>query len=275
MTIAARRRVYWVLFVSACLCLAAFVPLYLFLVRMPAEPGFLVKSDAFARFKLFGLSVSSPRLAGASIGLCALYASLTLGLILFSFRKTVSAEVYFYAFWVLSLGFETLRLAIFGLAAVNGSQYWQILTTKALLFVRYAGYLSLIASGVYAAGFRNEKLGMVAVFIHAIAMAIAAAMPVNTGSFATTLELRPGYRELHASFYAIASVLTVANFLYAVRSTGEQSYKLVALGCAACLIGRHILVSQLNPFVVVTGFALLVTGSWLFISRLHAYYLWQ
>jgi len=73
----------------------------------------------------------------------------------------------------------------------------------------------------------------------------------------------------------MASMLTVANFLYAVRSTGEPSYKLVALGCAAFLIGRQILVSQLNPFAIIAGFALLVTGSWLFISKLHSYYLWQ
>jgi len=26
---------------------------------------------------------------------------------------------------------------------------------------------------------------------------------------------------------------------------------------------------------MVTGFVLLVAGSWLFVSRLHAYYLWQ
>jgi hypothetical protein len=275
MTIAARRRMYWALFIIACTCLTAFVPLYLSLVRQPAEPAFLVRSGAFTRFKFFGLGIPSQHLAGAGIGLCALYASLTLGLILYSFRKTVSAEIYFYAFWVLSLGFETLRLLVFGLAAGNGSQYWQIFATKALLFARYAGNLSLIASGVYAAGFRSERLGIVAVFIFAVAMALAASMPVNTGSFAATLELRAGYRALHASFYAVASLLTVASFFYAVRSTGERSYRFVALGCAAFLIGRQLLVSQLNPFVIVAGFALLITGSWLFISRLHAYYLWQ
>jgi hypothetical protein len=275
MTIAARRRVYWALFLLAALCLAAFVPLYVSLVRLPAEPAFLVEAKAFERFRLFGIVIPSPRLAGAGVGLGALYSALILGLILYSFRKTVSAEVYFYAFWVLSLGFETLRLVIFGLAAARGSPYWQILATKALLFARYSGYLALFASSVYAAGFRNEKLGTVAALILALALALAAAMPVNTGSYAPSLELRAGYAELHAAFYIVASLVTVANFLYAATSTGEGSYRLVALGCAAFLAGRQLLVSQLDPFAIVVGFALLATGSWLFISRLHAYYLWQ
>jgi len=275
MTIIARRRVYWALFLAACVCLAAFVPLYLSAMRQPAEPSFLAKAGVAAQFRLFRARIPSQRLAGAGAGLCALYSFLNLGLILYSFRKTVSAEIYFYAFWVLSLGFETLRLAVFGIAAANGSTYWQILATKALLFARYSGYLSLFASGLYAAGFRNEKLGSAAVFILAVSFALATAMPVNTGSFAPTLELRSGYGILHLGFYAVTSVVTVANFLYAVRSTGESAYRLVAFGCAAFLIGRQLLVSQLNPFLIVAGFALLVTGSWLFISRLHAYYLWQ
>jgi hypothetical protein len=275
MTIAARRRVYWALFLLACLCLAAFVPLYLSLVRQPPDLAFLAQNGSVEQFRLFRLRIPSQRLAGAGAGLCALYAFLTLGLILSSFRKTVSAEIYFYAFWVLSLGFETLRLVTFGLAAENGSTYWQIIATKALLFARYSGYLSLFASGLYAAGFRNEKLGVAAVLILAVSLALASAMPVNTGSFASTLELRAGYAALHFGFYAVTSIVTVANFLYAVRATGEGSYRLVALGCAAFLVGRQLLVSQINPFAIVAGFALLVTGSWLFISRLHAYYLWQ
>lgn len=275
MTIVARRRVYWALFLLACLCLAAFVPLYLNLVRQPAEPAFLVDVGAFGRFKIFGTSIPSPRLAGAGIGLGALYAALTLCLILNSFRTTVSAEIYFFSFWVLSLGFEVLRLVIFGLAAANGSPYWQIIVTKVLLFARYSGYLFLFASGLYAAGFRSEKLGSVAAIILAISVGLATAVPVNTGSYAPSLELRAGYAELHVAFFLVASLVTVTDYLYAVRSTGEASFRPVAFGSAAFLLGRQLLVSQWNPFALVAGFALLAMGSWLFISRLHAYYLWQ
>jgi len=63
---------------------------------------------------------------------------------------------------------------------------------KALLFTRYAGYLSLFASGLYAAGFHNEKLGMAAAIALAISLGLRWPMPVNTGSFAATLETAGG-----------------------------------------------------------------------------------
>ena len=72
----------------------------------------------------------------------------------------------------------------------------------------------------------------------------------------------------------MASV-TVADYLYAARSTGEASYRVVALGTAILLVGHRLLTTEWNPLGMIAGFALLVAGSWLFVSRLHAYYLWQ
>ena len=275
MTIAARRRIYWGLFLSACACFIAFVPLFLQLLRLDASPAFLVKADALGTFRLGAVRLSSHYLAATGIGLCSLFAALCLGFILYSFRKTVSAEIYFYSFWVLSVGLEALRLVVFDLAAGGGSVYWQIAATKVLLFARYAGYLSLFASGLYAAGFRNEKLGTVAAVILAISLGLATAMPVNTGSFAPTLELRAGYVEINAGLVLVVAVVTVANYLYAARASGEASYRLVALGAAIFLAGHRLLTTQWNPFALLAGFVFLVAGSWLFVSRLHSYYLWQ
>jgi hypothetical protein len=259
----------------ACLCLAVFVILFVPLARDAGSPAFLDKAGALLDFQIGKLHLPSHRLAAAGAGLCALYSALGLGLVLYSFRKTVSSEIFFFAFWVLSVGLEVLRLGVFSLAADGASATWQILATKALLFARYAGYLSLFASGLYAAGFRNEKLGSAAALILALSFALASAMPVNTGSFSATLELKPGYVDLNNAFALIVSLVTVANFLYAVRSTGEASYRFVALGCAGFLLGHRLLTTQWNPFLMVLGFALLAAGSWLFVSRLHAYYLWQ
>jgi hypothetical protein len=274
-TIAARRRIYWTLFLSAGACFVGFFPLYFRFSQGDRLPSFLAKAGALGSFRLGALVVSSHHLAAAGIGLCALYSALCLGFILYSFRKTVSSEIYFYSFWVLSVGLELLRLGVFDLAGGGGSVYWQIVATKALLFARYAGCLSLFASGLYAAGFRNEKIGTVAAVILAISLGLAAAMPINTGSFAPTLELRAGYVELNAGIVIVVALVTVANFLYAAKISGEPSYRLVALGGVLFLAGQWLLTTQWNPFAMLGGFALLTAGSWLFISRLHAYYLWQ
>jgi hypothetical protein len=274
-TIVARRRIYWSLFLFSCACLAAFFPLCLRLSKADRSPAFLEKAGAIGSFHLGSLAISSQYLSAGGIGLCALYSALVLAFILYSFRKTVSTEIYFFSFWVLSVGVEVLRLAVFNLASGGGSAYWQIAATKALLFARYSGYLSLFASGLYAAGFRNEKLGTVAAVVLAISFGLAAAMPINTGSYAATLELRAGYVEINSILVLAVAAVTVANFLYAAHSTGEASYRLVALGAAAFLAGHRLLTTQWNPIAMVGGFVLLVAGSWLFVSRLHAYYLWQ
>lgn len=274
-TIAARRRVYWGLFLSAGASFVAFFPLYLQLTLGDKAPAFLIKVGALESFHLGALTLSSQYLAAVGVGLCALFAALCLGFILYSFRKTVSAEIYFFSFWVLSVGLEVLRLAAFDLAAGGGSAYWQIVVTKVLLFARYAGFFSLFMSGLYAAGFRNEKLGTVALVILTVSLGLAVAMPVNTGSFAATLELRAGYVELNTGLVIIVALVTVANYLYASRAAGEPSYRFVALGSALFLVGHRLLTSQWNPFAILVGFVLLVAGSWLFVSRLHAYYLWQ
>jgi len=274
-TIAARRRVYWSLFLSACACLVVFFLLFLRLSAGEASPAFLAKAGALETFRIGKSVVSSHYLAAAGIGLCCVYAALGLGFILYSFRKTVSAEIYFFSFWVLSVGLEVLRLGVFDLAAGGGSIYWQIVAAKALLFTRYVGYLSLFVSGLYAAGFRNEKLGTAVAVILAIAAGLASAMPVNTGSYAPTLELRAGYVGVNAGLALMVSLVTVADYLYAARSTGEGSYRLVALGAALFLVGHHLIIAQWQPFAIVGGFVLLAAGSWLFVSRLHTYYLWQ
>ncbi len=234
-----------------------------------------MKANAFGSFRIGTTVFPSHYLAAAGIGLCALYSALVLGFILYSFRKTVSSEIYFFSFWVLTVGLEVLRLSVFDLAAGGGSVYWQTAATKALLCARYAGYLSLFASGLYAAGFRNEKLGASEAVIVAISFGLATAMPVDTGAFAPTLELRAGYLGINSILVIVVALVTVADFLYAAHSTGEAAYRAVALGVAIFLVGHRLLMTEWNPFGMIAGFVLLVAGSWLFVSRLHSYYLWQ
>jgi len=274
-TINARRRTYWSLFAAACLCLAAFVPLFSRIASDPDVPDFLQKAKAIGVFRIGGIGIFSYRLAAAAVGLCALYAALALGVVLFNFRKTVSTEIFFFAFWVLSVGLEVLRLALYGLVVDGASLSLQILAAKALVFTRYAGYFSLFLSGLYAAGFHNEKIGTVVALCAAIAFALAAAMPIDTGAFSSTLELKAGYFSLNLGLGIVASLVTIANFLYAAYATSEPSYRAAALGCTVFLAGHQLLISVWNPYLIVVGFVLLVAGSALFISRLHSYYLWQ
>jgi hypothetical protein len=274
-TIASRRRIYWGLFGAACLCLAAACALGLPLFDGKADFKALKDSGAFQQVKVLGLGLDSARVSAAAIIAASLYATLCLAFILASFRKTVSSEIFFFAFWALSLGLEAGRLLVFSFAAAGMPMAWSVAAMRVVLGGRICGLLSFFAAGLHAAGFRNEKLGSAVAVIFVAGWALAYAMPVDTGVYEATLALRPGFRLLGFSLAAVAALATVANFLYASFRTGEKSYRMVSLGAGLALAGEALLLTLWHPAFLLAGLALLILGSWLVISRLHAYYLWQ
>lgn len=275
MTIVTRRRVYWVLFVAAALNFGIALILAFPIYSGEAGPAFLRVSGAVRDLKLFGAALESPGFAATGALVAALYAALVLGFVLASFRKTVSSEVFFFAFWALSVGAEGGRLLLYRLGAAGASSEWILLAARFVLAGRYMGYLAIFTSGLYAAGFRNEKLGSVAIIIVGLGIAIAASLPLNTWVYEPNLMIRPGYALLGSMMAVVAGAVTVGNFLYAAISTGEAAYRHVALGTALALLGQALLINSWKPWGLLCGMALLGFGSWLFVSRLHAYYLWQ
>ncbi len=274
-TTAARRRVYWALFVAACLCLAAAVLLAVPLFIGAVNVGVLERAGALRESRLFGLGISSLGSSAASTVLASLYATLCLGFVLYSFRKTVSPEIFFFSFWVLSLGLECSRLFVFHLAAEGAPTALVHAAARVTLAARTTGLLALFTASLFAAGFRSEKPGSAALLIMLIGAGLARSVPLNSGAYEPTLMLRPGFSAL-LDLLALASALaTAAGFFHAARVSGERSYRAVALGTIALLVGQRLLVTDWRPLSLMLGFGLVLAGSWLFVSRLHAYYLWQ
>jgi hypothetical protein len=274
-TIVSRRRIYWSLFIAACLCLAAAFVLALPLFGKHEGLAAFMASDAFKEFRFAGLSLDSQATSALAILIAACYAALCLGFILATFRKTVSAEIFFFAFWVLSFGFEAVRLLVFHFVEAGEPIAWSVIATKVVLGARMIGLFSFFAAGIYAAGFRNEKFGSAIILVIVIGWALAYSLPIDTGVFEPTLIMRQGYATLSSILAIIIATTTAANFLYASFSNGEPSYRAAALGSACALVGQSLLISRWMPVDIIAGSFLLIFGSWLFVSRLHAYYLWQ
>jgi hypothetical protein len=259
------------LFVAACASLALFAFLFVALAGAKPEAG---GQDASA-YVFWGASLPRVQLAAAGAGLSALFSAFCLGYIVYSFKKTVSAEIFFFSFWALSLGLEVLRPSIHFLSVSGAPANWLFTLSRALVFSRSAGLLAIFASSLYATGIRYEKIGSVAMLMTALATAIAMSMPLNTDSFAPTLEIAAGYRYLNDGFFFVAAATTIANFVYSSVTRGEAAYRYAALGCALALAGQRMLTTSLYPLFMVLGFALAAGGAWIVVSRLHAYYLWQ
>ena len=274
-TIVSRRRIYWILFILSLALFAGAFVLSIPLFTAKAAPAFLKAAGAFKEAKVFGLTVNSASSSAAAVLATCLFSAVSLGYILFSFRKTVSPEIFFFSFWVLSLGCEAGRLLVFRFASEAVPVGWILLASRAVFGARILGLLCFFAAGLHAAGFRNEKLGSALGVILVAGWALAEALPFDTGVYETTLALRSGFSTLSLGLACLTGLGVVANLAYASFSSGEKSYKVVAMGASSALLGQLLLLTRWYPLVLVLGVFLLFFGSWLFISRLHAYYLWQ
>jgi len=259
----------------ACLVFVAGFFLSLPILGGNVDPALLKASGSYYYLRLFKVGVDSPRATTVAALLSGLFSVLCLGYILRSFRKTVSSEIFFFAFGALSIGLEALRPFVFCLAAQGAPASLILIATRLVLAGRATGLLALFCASLYAVGFHNEKLGSAAAAILMLGCAVAVVIPLNTGVYETSLMVRPGFRGYLSLLAVIAGLAILADFIYASFSSGEAPYRIVALGSGAALLGQALIVTQWQPFTLLLGLGLLGIGSWLIISRLHAYYLWQ
>ncbi|MEI6873725.1 MAG: hypothetical protein WCL50_01195 [Spirochaetota bacterium] len=274
MTLDSRRRTYWILFFMALTALSAAVFLSLPLFSNRVDASILNPSHAVRQWSFLGFrSGSVPAAAGGGI-LAALFATLALAYVLISFRKTASPEIFFFAFWILSLALESGRILAFRLA-VEGAGTWSSFANRAVLAARFSGYGSLFLAGLHASGFRSERLGRSVASVVGIALAFASTLPLDTGTYEPTLLMRMGYARVDRLSLTLLAIVSLVNFSLGASLTGERRFRVIAIGAVLMLAGQYLLLHEWRPEYLLLAIVLLGAGSRLFISRLHSYYLWQ
>ncbi len=207
--------------------------------------------------------------------LCAVYGICVLFLLSFRYSRTVSMELFFFAFWALALAAEPLRLESLRGAVFGASFPERNIITRAIVSARFLGVFSLFAGSLYAVGFDSEKQETSISVVLLCSLALGTGLPVNTGSFGPDLLQRIGYGALQDFLSGACFLGACADYLLAVRVTGEKGYRAAALGCALTFLGGFLLRRSASMASVLAGAALLAFGTWFFIRKIHAYYLWQ
>ena len=270
-----RRRTYWVLF---CISLAFLLLGIVCAVSLAATRNvavFLIEHGIYRMHNFLGLRISSLTLSIVDSLALTLLAATAGGYILLTFRKTVSAEVFFFAFWLAAHSVESVRLLHLVLA-INGMQESGLASLdKFFAGARFLGYMTIFISGLHAAGMRSERYFSVIFACIAIAVGFASALPVNTGIWDWNLMFKSGYAPLIRGFSAAAMAMTVANYLIAVRLKGDKSYILIAAAIAAITASVHFVGIDSTPLISLISIFVMSVGCALYIDRLHAYYLWQ
>jgi hypothetical protein len=271
MTIPSRARTYRACWILALLFAAIGVIAF---VRMGSDvrtavqrlPGFA--SDAKTSFPSGLVSL-------VAAALCAAYGIIVLFLLSFRYSHTVSMELFFFAFWAFALAAEPLRLESLRGALCGASFLERNVVTRVVLSARLFGNFSLFAGSLYAAGFKSEKQEIVLATVILLALLLGTGLPINTGSFGPDLLQRVGYGSLNDFLTAACFLGVCANYLLAIRITGEGGYRVAALGCALAFAGGLALRGSASIAAVLFGSVLLVVGTVLFLRKIHSYYLWQ
>ncbi len=268
MTIASRIRLYRAGWFAS---LAAFASWTAAFARVLMADGALTRAaDALG----VGPSVLVTWIASAGAACAA--SLLVLGTMSFAYRKTVSAELFFLSLWAFSLSFEALRgLTVQG--ALNGvPATFHAAVTRVVVIARFFGLFALFCAGLYASGYRNDRIGSVVLVALLAAVGIGAGIPLDSADLSTLpLLQRPAFGSLRALFESVIALITVADFAYAWLWRGERAYRLPAPGSALALGGSWLLRVAPDPALAALAFVAVCAGAFLVLKPVHEYYLWQ
>ena len=187
------------------------------------------------------------------------------------FRKTTSAEIFFFCLFIFSLSTEGLRIFNFLLIQARLPYTLTVLGTKAVLWGRISGLLFLFCASLYAAEFRYYKFGIIISITLAGSLILSYIIPVKTSIFLTHF-IHPigdeyGIFIISAGF----SIITLINLLIASLQRDRQLL-FVLIGFIFIIAGREMLFFRIMPVSMAAGFILLIAGSMLVYKKFESLY---
>ena len=204
----------------------------------------------------------------------AVYALVSIILIYYFFEKTQSPEIFFFAFFVISMSVECVRVLL-PLRTVSSLPAMYLLpASKALLFSRYFGLLSLFAASVHAAGLDVQKQQTVFLMLVLASLVITLPIPIDSLVWDSSLVMWNGYDSMLRMVGTGILAITLLTYFISAYTRGSGNYAAVGTGSFLALIGRNVMLHSDTWTSSIPGFFALILGTWLVCSRLRREYLW-
>jgi hypothetical protein len=267
MTIRLRERLFRVFFVVA----VSATGLAAAAVIIPGLDGLeRIRSSAFPALGAVGFYS-----ALAASGVCAAYASVVSGLIVFRSGRTVSVEIFFFALWAFCQAFELARIGSVVLGMVDANIGAYSLMTRVALFGRYAGSIGLFAGSLFSVGLKQERAMPSMAFALMAGLLFASIHPLNSVAPGADLLTDRGIEPLARGFELAILGLALIDYALAWRSVKDKAYLLAAGGLTLCVVATTMLRAIATPWAVGAAVPILGAGTWLYIKSMHDYYLWR
>ncbi|HUZ18805.1 MAG TPA: hypothetical protein VMV68_10480 [Spirochaetia bacterium] len=191
------------------------------------------------------------------------------------FRKTVSSEMFFFIFFVISLSLEAVRAGQLYIQIVDLPPYYGVVLTRVAYFGRFFGLFCLFVSGLYATGIDYQRFEVVLGISLLIAFTLAFTIPVNSQPPAERLVNGiGGADQILAAFFAL-ELFSVLNFVLASTLKRSRNHLFMAAGLLLVVAGVDLLYFTASLAPAIAGAVLLAAGSFVFGNRTHEVYLWS
>ncbi len=269
------RFTYWILSMFSVAVFIAAIGLSIRIGTDKRLPFFLADARLYTEYFFFNMPIGIHLAEALEMVALSLGISVVLVTILFTFQKTVSAEVYLLALWTLLVDAEVLRLVMLIVAQRTTSIGVLVSMTRVVYGARFSGLIALFISGLYAVGIGHERpqTGYLLAFLFGAMFAML--MPISIDRFQSSFMLQTGYREITVIVTGSLLVINFVDYLVAARLKENASYALVGVALTAAGALWMWLWDQ-RPFVwSIVGALFFSICVFVAVLRLHRIYLWK
>ena len=213
----------------------------------------------------FFLTHWNPVATVAAIGIFPILSLAGLLYVLFAFEKTQTVEITFFA--------AAIFVPLYGLWI--HANFFSAAISRAVIFCRIFVLLALLASAIFTTGETIQQVGPSLFLLAFFSLSLANVMPINSGGMTSTFMIPTGFRGSLVSLLSLLGVLTLVSYLVLGKTRGIPEYGDSAGGIFLFLVGYALLALCDSWLFFAAGALLISVGSWVYLDRIHRYYLWQ
>jgi hypothetical protein len=223
----------------------------------------------------FFLTRWNPVATVAAIGIFPILSLAGLLYVLFAFEKTQTVEITFFAAAIFVLSLESLRIFVPLYGLWVHANFFSAAISRAVIFCRIFVLLALLASAIFTTGETIQQVGPSLFLLAFFSLSLANVMPINSGGMTSTFMIPTGFRGSLVSLLSLLGVLTLVSYLVLGKTRGIPEYGDSAGGIFLFLVGYALLALCDSWLFFAAGALLISVGSWVYLDRIHRYYLWQ
>ena len=190
------------------------------------------------------------------------------------FRKTSSAEIFFFYMFIFLTALESLKILTLGIEYLTLPFQWTVIASRLFYAMHIMGILCLFTSSLFACRLKYQYLESALGICFLVSLFLTPFMPLNTASFDANRLFSLALRQEFFTAFIIIELFAVFNYFYAAKLNTNANYYLTALGLALVYSGKEMLFLSGGLLITLIGFFSLSLGTIIFATRTHEIYLW-